>query len=111
MRTAESTGATRSTLSSRARNFALDPTKFNIAIVKSPLPESEGVLTPSKSCSLRRTHSGVPAANDLYSVSSTVRGGITLFIRQLPKVARPQGSTRFNSKLPHLVLQRSTRQS
>src|ERR1700722_801943 len=55
MSTAESTGATRSTFSSRARNFALEPTKFNVAIVVSPLPESGGVLTPAKSCSLLRT--------------------------------------------------------
>ena len=42
---------------------------------------------------------------------NSVRGGMTPFIRQLPKWARPQGSACFNSKLSHFVNQRSTRQS
>src|SRR5580704_13398483 len=36
-------------------------------------------------------------------VASTVRGGMTLFIRQRADGARPQGSACFNSKLSHLV--------
>ena len=44
-------------------------------------------------------------------VPSTTRGGIALFIHQLPNGAHPRGSACFNPKLSHLVNQRSTRQS
>ena len=46
-----------------------------------------------------------------HGVSSAVRSGMALLIRQLPNGARPRGPACFNSKLSHLIDQRRTRQS
>jgi hypothetical protein len=76
-------------------------------------------LTPGSFCLIPRSFLVVltgpsslyPATSLRRGISSTVRRSMALFIRQLPKGARSQGSACFNSKLSHFVNQRSTRQS
>jgi hypothetical protein len=57
---------------------------------------------------MRSPASGAQLVRISGGVSSTVRRGVALFIRQLPNGARAQGSARLNSKLSHLIDQRGS---
>src|ERR1700734_2434034 len=55
-------------------------------------------------------YSALAYITDTWSLS-TGRGGLALFIYELPNGARPQRPACLNSKLSHLINQRSARQS
>src|SRR5580704_143373 len=66
-----------------------------------PVPQEPG---PHRENSVGSTTSVRPSL--MVHAFSTVRGGIALFIPQLPNGARPLGPACLNSKLSHLVKQR-----